>query len=165
MVCSPTPGGLADRLEAVGAETRLLEYPIVRRADVSPGGVLRLGATGAASGPRMRRVISEVDPAVIYVNTLTLPWWIAAGRVARRPTLCHVHEAEVDLDAIARKVLTGPLRLATIAVMNSKVSLEAACEVIPTLRGRSRVIYNGLEPPATPPSPRPDRPHIGGSSS
>ena len=154
VVCSPTAGPLEERLRALGAETAIVDYPLVTsvrrfaaRASSS------LARAGAAAMPRLRRKIREVDPDVVYVNTLTLPWWITAGRLARRPTLCHVHESERAERPAIRRALAGPLHLVTVAVMNSEVSLESACEVFPRLRRRSRVIHNGIAPPPTEPPP------------
>jgi len=154
VVSSPTPGPLAERLRAVGAETIVVDYPLVRRADASPGRLLRLGGAAAAALPRILRLIRRIDPDVVYVNTLTLPWWIAAGRLARRPTLCHIHESEREDRPALRRALTGPLHMASVGVMNSEVSLDAACEVFPRLRQRARVIHNGITPPPTEPRPR-----------
>ena len=96
VVTSPQAGPLAARLEELGAETLLVAYPIVRRADTTPAGAARLAMAGAAALPRLRRLIREVAPDVVYVNTVTLPWWLVAARLARVPALCHVHEAEPE---------------------------------------------------------------------
>src|SRR5690349_20160857 len=91
-VCSPTDGPLRPRLEEAGAHTRVLDYPVLRRADSTAGGLARLGTRAVAALPGMRRAIRDAGAEVVYVNTVTLPWWLAAARSASVPSLCHVHE-------------------------------------------------------------------------
>jgi glycosyltransferase involved in cell wall biosynthesis len=158
LVTSPEAGPLAARLEELGAETHLVAYPIVRRADTTPAGAIRLAMAAAAAVPRLRRLIREVAPDVVYVNTVTLPWWLVAARLARVPALCHVHEAEPNVPMVVRKVMASQLRLAAVSVMNSTVTRDSLCEVSPALRPSARLVYNGIEAPdqpVTPPRLRP----------
>ena len=37
-----------------------------------------------------------IRPDVMYVKTVTIPLWIIAARLARKPVVVHVHEAETD---------------------------------------------------------------------
>jgi glycosyltransferase involved in cell wall biosynthesis len=158
LVTSPRAGPLAARLEELDAETLLVAYPIVRRADTTPAGVARLATAGTAALPRLRRLIREVAPDVVYVNTVTLPWWLAAARLARVPALCHVHEAEPDAPMAVRRAMASQLRLAAVSVANSKVTRDSLCAVVPALRPRVRLVYNGVDAPdqpVTPPRLRP----------
>jgi glycosyltransferase involved in cell wall biosynthesis len=102
-------------------------------------------------------VIHAVRPDVVYVNTVTLPWWLLAARLTRTPVLCHIHEAE---DVGGRAVLTAlnaPLLLANRLISNSQASFEATCGLVPGLRQRNRLVYNGVPSPvATPAMPEMD---------
>jgi glycosyltransferase involved in cell wall biosynthesis len=153
LVTSPAAGPLAARLQDLGAETRLAAYPIVRRANTTPAGAVRLAPAGAAAVPRLLRLIREVAPDVVYVNTVTLPWWLVAARLACVPALCHVHEAEPNVPMVVRQVMAFQLRLAAVSVANSKVTRESLCEAAPQLRPRVRLIYNGIEAPNQPVAP------------
>ena len=152
VLASPSEGPLREKLEALGAEVRVVDYPVLRRADASAGGVARLGAQATKALPRMRRLVKELGPDVIYVNTVTLPWWLAVAKSQRVPTLCHVHEAEPDETGLVRKAMALPLRLSTAIAVNSRTSLEAMCAVAPKLRDRTTLVYNGVEPPTTEPT-------------
>lgn len=153
VVTAPTDGPLRPRLEALGAEVRTVDYPVLRRADASAGGVLRLGGAAAASFSRMRRVVRDVAPDVLYVNTVTLPWWLAVGRSMRVPTLCHVHEAEPDEKRVVQRAMAAPLHLATRVVVNSRVSGSTLWSAAPRLEQRTTLVHNGVEGPPRPPQP------------
>lgn len=158
LVTSPEAGPLAARLEKLGAETLLVAYPIVRRADMTPAGAVRLAMAGATALPQLRRLIREVAPDVVYVNNVTLPWWLVAARLARVPALCHVHEVDPNVPMAVRKVMVSQLRLAALSVTNSNWTRDALCDVVPALGPRTRVVYNGIDAPdqpVTPPRLRP----------
>ncbi|HYN65798.1 MAG TPA: glycosyltransferase, partial [Ornithinibacter sp.] len=102
LVVSSEPGPLQQRLADVGALTQVVRFPVIRRAYLSPTGLVRLAAEVLRAAPALRSTLRAARPDVVYVNTTTIPWWILAARVARIPVLCHVHEAE-DADP-------GPVR-------------------------------------------------------
>ena len=94
VVAVPADGPLVARLQERGAEVRFVSFPVLRRANTSVAGFARMAAEAALGLPRLLRVIKRVSPAVVYVNTVTLPWWLLAARLAGRPAICHLHEAE-----------------------------------------------------------------------
>jgi glycosyltransferase involved in cell wall biosynthesis len=154
VVTAPAGGPLADRLDALGAELRLLPAPVLRRADASLPGMAGLAVRAARALPGMVKVVRDVQPDVVLVNTITLPLWPVVVRAARRPLVVHVHEAEDKDPRIVRRVMALPLRLADVVLMNSRTTLESHCEVVPALRRRSIVVHNGVEAPPVPPRPR-----------
>ena len=153
VVASPTPGPLAERLTELGADVRIVPYPVLRRADSSVGGLVRLAMSALAALPRMRRLVRSVDPDLCYVNTVTLPWWLVAGRRRGVPVICHVHEAEPDVRRSVGTAMASPLLLATAVLVNSRTSLDTLCDSLPRLRSRSRLIHNGVPGPETEPDP------------
>jgi len=154
VVTAPATGPLEERLVALGAEFRKVEVPVLRRAAATPVGMLRLALAALIALRPMLRLLHEVRPDVVLVNTITLPVWTVTARLARRTTVVHVHEAEEADRRLVRKAMSLPLRFAHTAVMNSRTTLESLCAVSPALRGRSVVIYNGVEPPETEPEPK-----------
>lgn len=165
VVSTPTPGPLGDRLRAAGAEVHQLDYPVLRRADIGGLATGRLAARAARALPGMVRAIERVAPDVVYVNTVTLPWWLLAARLARRRmagrrssrapirVLCHVHETETADRPAVRRALLAPLRLADVVVLNSHTCLAANLAVRPALADRARVVCNGVPGPAHQPDP------------
>jgi glycosyltransferase involved in cell wall biosynthesis len=153
VVTSPADGPLSAALVAAGAETRLVDYPVLRRADSTPAGIARLALSALTALPRMRRLVRSLRPDVTYVNTVTLPWWLVAGRSRRGLVVAHVHEAEPDAGSAVRKAMAYPLLLAHAVLVNSQTSLDALCESAPALRARSRLVHNGIAGPDVEPAP------------
>lgn len=152
-VTTPTDGPLVSLLEERGATVRLIDYPVVRRSDASLRGMADLGRRAVRAIRTIRAFTRDADPDVVYVNTVTLPWWIVAARLARRPVVVHVHEAEEADSRPVRFALYGPLMAATALVVNSRTALRVTTESAPFLKSRSNVIFNGVRAPAatTPP--------------
>lgn len=153
VVTSPEDGPLAERLRDLGAEVTLLPAPVLRRADASPTGVVRLALRAVRALPGMVRLVRGTRPDVVLVNTITLPVWPVVVRLAGRRLVVHVHEAEDRDPRLVRRVMALPLRAAHVVVMNSRTTLESLCGVTPALRERAVVVHNGVEPPATPVGP------------
>ncbi|MEO7236462.1 MAG: glycosyltransferase, partial [Lapillicoccus sp.] len=92
--------------------------------------------------------LAATRPDVVVVNTLTIPPWLTAARQRSVPTVCHVHEAEETAGRPVRTALALPTALASVVVVNSRASLAALVDVVPALRARARVVYNGVAGPA-----------------
>lgn len=159
-VVTPDSGPLHERLAAAGAATRVATYPVIRRAYLSPTGLVRLAAETLRAVPHLRRVLRAARPDVVYVNTVTMPWWILACRVARVPVLVHVHEAEDADPGLVRRAMAAPLLAATRVLFISRTAERAALEVFPRLAQRSVVVLNGVPDRASPPVPAPDAPPV-----
>ena len=76
------------------AESVVCPSPVLRKSSLSPLGLLRLAAETARGLFSSLSLIRRVRPSVILINTLTIPLWVAVGRLSRLPVVCHVHEAE-----------------------------------------------------------------------
>ncbi|MFI6424068.1 glycosyltransferase family 4 protein [Promicromonospora sp. NPDC050880] len=156
VVALPDHGPLAARLAAVGARVEVLDTPVLRKAQLSPRGLVGLaGHTVRALGP-MVRLIRRLRPAAVLVNTLTIPAWLVAARLAGVAPVCHVHEAEADVPRVLRWGLAAPLLLARCVVVNSQAARGVVVGDLPALGRRTRVVYNGVPGPDVPPeAPRP----------
>jgi glycosyltransferase involved in cell wall biosynthesis len=147
VVTLPGDGPLIGELAAVGAETAVVPVPVLRKSLLSPLGLVRFGVGTARALPGMLRLLRRVRPAAVYVNTVTVPLWFAAARLTGRPVLGHVHEAEEAVPRPVRVALALPLLLARTVAVNSRAS-AAALDVVPGLRRRVRLVYNGVPGPA-----------------
>lgn len=145
VVAIPAGGELVEKLESRGAEVRVFPFPVLRRANASTGGIASLAASAFASLATIRAEINEIGPAIVYVNTVTLPWWILAARLARRKVIVHVHEAETEDKRIVRLALNAPLLLAHRLILISRSTRDATNEAVPGLRSRGRLVFNGVE--------------------
>lgn len=151
VVVLPGDGPLAERMRDVGARVETLDMPVLRKAHLTPRGIVALGvATLRALGP-MTRLIRRVRPDTVLVNTLTIPAWLVAARLAGVAPVCHVHEAEADARWVVRVGLAAPLLLARAVVVNSAAACDVVVSAVPALRRRTRVVYNGVPgPPEVP---------------
>lgn len=150
LVAVPADGPLVSLVTDRGAQVHYVEHPVLRRSFASPIGMARLAAQAARAVVHLRGVIRWLTPDVVYVNTVTLPWWLAAARLTRTPSLCHVHEAEINDRRAVRLALSAPLALADVVVPNGRAALEAMCEAVPRLRHKARVVFNGVDGPDHP---------------
>ena len=146
-------GPLVERLNARGADVMVRPFPVLRRADASLGGVVSLGWRGLRSIGWLQRLIRGISPDVVYVNTLTLPWWIVAARQAGVPVVCHVHEAETADRRLVRVALNAPLLLADGIISISRASTDALTSALPALAAKTVPIYNGVTQPPAEPAP------------
>lgn len=158
VIAIPGPGRLVQMLIGRGAEVEFVDFPVVRRANLSAKGMVSLVATSPKALLRIRRMIKRIRPDVLYVNTMTLPWWLLAGRLCRVPSLCHVHEAEDKDGRAVLTALTAPLLLSNSVVANSRASVQAIRRFVPRLKDRISLIYNGIVPP-------PGEPQLAGRTS
>jgi glycosyltransferase involved in cell wall biosynthesis len=156
VVALPAAGPLSSALEQRGAELRYVPSPVLRKSALRPAGIVKLVADALRSLPPIWRLFSSERPVLVFVNTITIPLWLLAGRLRGVPVACHVHEAERSVRPILRRLLYLPLLLATRLVVNSRFSLDVLAEDWRSLRAKGRLVYNGVPGPAQPPSPRPE---------
>jgi glycosyltransferase involved in cell wall biosynthesis len=155
LVVVPHDGPLVSLLEGRGARVVLRPFPALRRAHASLTGVAKLAWRGGMFVASARRLTRQYGADAVYVNTVTIPWWILGGRLAGAPTLCHVHEAETQDGAVVRFALAAPLVAASRILVNSRAAMDATCRSAPGLRRRARLVYNGVPgPPDEPARPQ-----------
>lgn len=159
-VAIPRDGELVPRLRERGADVLFVSFPVLRRANASMAAFFAMAIAAVVSIPRLHRVIRSISPAVVYVNTVTLPWWLVAARLARTPVICHLHEAETQDRPLVRKALIMPLRLAAAVIVISRATLTAMSEADPALTKKARLVYNGVPAPERlPETPRRQAPY------
>ncbi|MBY3989431.1 glycosyltransferase [Rhodococcus fascians] len=151
VVVLPKPGPLVGQLESRGASVRIIPFPTLRRSVMTAYGLPRFCAAFVKSLVDVSRVITDIDPSVIYVNTVTIPEWAIAARIRRVPSLCHVHEAISDFPKPVRIVLASQLLFSARVVVNSAASLQAIIDEAPSVSDRSEIIYNGVSGPNSKP--------------
>ena len=154
VVVLPSPGPLDEELRRRGAEVTHAASPVLRKSALSPAGIVRLAGQFLAAARPARELIRSIDPELVFVNTLTIPAWIAYGRLAGRTTVCHIHEAEGSASGLLRRALYLPLLFTHGLVLNSRYALGVMARSWPSLVSRTRVLYNGVPGPAQASLPR-----------
>lgn len=146
VVTLPADGPLTARLRDCGAEVGFLDVPVLRKSLLSPAGLLTLAWRSLRALPAMLRQLRGLAPDAVYVNTVTVPLWLLAAVLGRRPALCHVHEAEEARRAV-RLLLNSPLFAARTVVVNSRAAASTVLSALPRLEQRTQVVHNGVPGP------------------
>ena len=155
VVALPHDGALVPKIRERGGEVAFVDFPVLRRSNQSIPSFLALLWSMVSCLPRLIRFIRRMRPAAVYVNTVTIPWWLLASRLAGVPTVAHLHEAETTDSRLVRRALISPLRLAHAVIVISRSTLDAMLNADPGLERTANLIYNGV--PQPPDAPRPAR--------
>ena len=148
VVTVPEPGPLVERLERAGATVVLEPALVLRKRMLRPRNwPSAMGATLRAVGASRR--LLRPPPALVYVNTITLPLWPVLARMRGIPVVTHIHEAEAEASRIMLMALYAPHLLATATVTNSEFSRSIIARASAPLARRTRVIYNGVAGPVS----------------
>jgi len=150
----PSDGPLVPEATALGAEVITVDVPVLRKAVLRPTALpgFLSGSIGAVR--RIDELLRRLCPDVVYVSTLTIPLWIQRAHARRIPVLCHVHESAGQAPSFFQQAITWPLLLADRVVANSTFSLGSLTAVVPSLKRRATVVYNGVGGPASVRPPR-----------
>ncbi len=162
LVVVPRDGPLVGELERRGVRTEVLPTIFVlRKETLHPRNWLR-GATSAITSTwALRALVRRFGATRVYVNTITLPTAVLAARLARRPVIVHVHEAEPGTARPVQLALLAPLLLATRLIVISDAVGSFVSGSWPALARRTYVARNPTrfpQPDFVPlPAERPDR--------
>jgi glycosyltransferase involved in cell wall biosynthesis len=148
VVTLPTSGPLVAELEGRGVRVDVRPTMVVRKSYLGVRGIAKLAVLAARSLLPGVRLVHHVLPDAVYVSTMTAPLWLLLARLMRVPAVCHVHEAEASASRAVRTALALPLLLARRLVFNSRFSRGVVLGVIPWIRRRCVVVYNGVPGPA-----------------
>lgn len=159
VVALPGDGPLAAELRERGARVEVCPTPVLRKSALGPRGALRLGREVVAGLAPAWRLLRTTGPGPVYVNTQTIPLWPLLARVAGRPVVLHVHEAEDRAPAPVRLALALPALAARTVLVNSEYSRSVLGSVLPRTGARAVLVDNGV---AGPPVVRPARATLSG---
>lgn len=154
----PEHGPLEAPLRAAGAEVRVVRSVVLRKADLSPGGLVGLAARTLRALPGHLRLLRGSGAHLVYVNTINVPLWAPLARLAGIPVLGHVHEAEDGLPRAVALGLALPLLPARRVLVNSEAARAVLLRACPRLSGRTTTVYNGVPGPPEGPFPLPEHP-------
>lgn len=155
-VVLPEAGPLHGRLRRAGAGTRVLPFPVLRASALSGRGIVPFAAGLGPAVAGAVRLLRRARPDALVVNTLTLPWWVAAGRLAGVDVVVYCHEAEAQRPRPVQTALAAPLLGARAVVANSRATARVLTAALPSLAGRIAVVPNGV-PDAGAPAPARER--------
>lgn len=147
-VALPTDGPLVALLEARGATVTQVSFPVLRKSLINPVGLLTLAWSTISAIPRLVQLLRSAPGSPLLVNTVTIPVWTLTGRLCRRRTITHVHEAEEDGNRWVRRALAAPVLLSSAVVVNSAAAERALTDALrPLAPRRVTVVHNGVPTP------------------
>jgi glycosyltransferase involved in cell wall biosynthesis len=144
-VVVPEDGPLRGLLVEAGASVKVVNLPVLRKALLRPRPLASLLCRMPKTLAIARRIIMDGQVDVVYANTITQPWWLAAARLSGRAALVHVRESETEIPVIAQRVLLAPVSLAHVAIANSESTKEHVGLRGFGMKSKTRVIYNGKD--------------------
>jgi glycosyltransferase involved in cell wall biosynthesis len=148
VVTVPEDGPLVGLVEEAGAQVALCPTPRLSKAALRPRGLVALAALTARGTRAGVALLRATVPDVVYVNTVTVPWWIVLARLRGTPVVCHVHEAERSASWLVRAALALPLLGAHRILANSRFAVRVATDSFPSLGRRTTLVDNGVVGPA-----------------
>ncbi|MFP7833508.1 glycosyltransferase [Marisediminicola sp. LYQ134] len=147
VVALPEHGPLSSELVSRGARVVTMRSPVLRKSILRPRGFARFVADLAVGTWQGVRLLRRERPALIFVNTVTIPLWLVLSRMSRVPSVCHVHEAEDGASKLLRYLLALPLLLANQIIANSRFSADVLGKSIRRLGSASVVVLNAVPGP------------------
>lgn len=147
VVAVPEEGPLLPLLSERGADILVLPSPVLRKSLLHPTQILGFTRNTFLAAVGSRRLLRRIKADAVWVNTLTIPTWLAAARLLGVPCAVHVHEAEKEGSRAVRAALVSQIMLANVAVVNSGAAARAITDVIPALNGKLSLVYNGVPGP------------------
>lgn len=153
VVVLPAEGPLISLFPSRNVRVVIDDFPVLRKSLLTPRGIAGLMADVVRDAFRLRSALLRVGADAVFVNTLTIPVWLLAARLARVPAICHVHEAEEDQPRLVRFALAAQMLLARSVIANSAAAKRALVDALPLVKSLTRVVHNGVPGPATPSSP------------
>ncbi|MHA7264690.1 glycosyltransferase family 4 protein [Arthrobacter sp. TMN-37] len=153
-VVVPADGPLLPHIRARGAHAVVVPTLVLRSSLLTVRGVFSVVVQSLRSVGAIAGFLARNRPDVVYVSTVSIPWWPIIARLTGRRVLVHVHEAEGHVRLIVRHLLALPLLFSPEVVANSRYTLKVLGQSLPKKAARARLVYNGV---AGPPSVTPPR--------
>lgn len=154
VVALASHGPLVAELRAAGAEVVITRMLVLRKALLRPSGWMTLLRDSLRGAGAAWRLLQRVRPDVVYVSTITLPFWPLMARLKGVPSVSHVHEAEASGSNLLNALLYLPHLASRRTLVNSRFSLDTIRRALPALVRTSSVLYNGVAAPTDPTPPR-----------
>ncbi len=92
LVCLPNEGPLMSRIQALGIETYIVDYPILRRQYFSLSGIFNYIKTYKKSCKKIISILGNRNIDIVHVNTVAVLEGIYISRYFKKPLIWHIHE-------------------------------------------------------------------------
>lgn len=138
-------GDLVRELVEARADVRRVDFAVLRRAALGPANWPRLWTRLTRGSWRLASIARASQADIVHTNTLAAVSGPIAAMLARRRHVWHVHETIADERWMARLVYRMLLLLPGSVIANSRATARALAGPIGVIRGKTSVIYPGIE--------------------
>lgn len=145
IVVLPQYGPLVEKLNEIGIEVHIVDYPILRRQYFTPKGLFKYIKTYLGSCKEILRKIKNTKIDIVHVNTIAVLEGIYICKKIKKPLIWHVHEI-LERPRIVYKAtsfLMGKNATKIIAVSLAVKNHLVASGFIES--EKVNVIYNGVD--------------------
>ncbi len=149
VVAVPVDGPLIPHIRAQGASPVVLETLVLRKSLMSLRGAFSIVAQSGRSIRRIGSFISRYRPSVVYVSTISIPWWPVVARLRGCRVVVHVHEAEGHVRPVVRLLLVLPLLFSSAVIANSRYTIDVLSQSLQRKGSRALLVYNGVSGPSS----------------
>lgn len=153
-VVVPMDGPLLPHIRAKGAVPVVVETLVLRKNLLSIRGALSILVQSVRSIGAITAFVARNRPDIVYVSTVSMPWWPIIARLAGRRVLVHIHEAEGHVRPVIRHLLVLPLLFASEVIANSRYTIHVLGQSLPRKASRALLVYNGVAGPSSVELPR-----------
>lgn len=141
-------GPLVAELERLGASPQVRSFPVLRKAELKrPLTALMWIVTFLRRMPSTLAFLKRLKVRILYISTVTCPFWIVAGRLAGCRVVVHVHESETGMPRLVQRVLLAQLLISHSIVANSHATADWIASNYSGLRAKIHLVYNAVETP------------------
>src|SRR4051812_23478451 len=136
---------LSSALIGLGCEVEHHALAVLRRRYLTPTRLVRLGREWLREVVRLRRLVRNWKPDVIYSNTLAVTAPAVAARLTNTPHVWHVHEILKEPGWLSKALALSAATLSSRVIAVSSAVDRSLRQSAPSIS--SRVIHNGIPDP------------------
>ncbi|MEZ5321666.1 MAG: glycosyltransferase family 4 protein [Microthrixaceae bacterium] len=145
-VVAAVDGPMLDDARRLGAEVVVSPDWALRRRYFTPKGILPAAGRVVATLRLLRRLDRSRSFGAVYANTVASMVLPLVPLATRAPIVVHVREVPRADGWMNRLYFHRLASIASLLICNSTYTATFAGKVAPSLRTRTRVIHNGVEP-------------------
>jgi glycosyltransferase involved in cell wall biosynthesis len=145
-VVLPGPGPLHGELRSLGVGVLRRNLGVLRRRYFTPLGLLNRLCRVSSAVRFIRREIRDRGVDVVHSNTTAVLAGVIAARLSGVPHVWHVHEITTRPFWFAKTMAFCVGRLTDRAVFVSAATRDHMCALSASVRTKSVVIHNGIDP-------------------
>lgn len=145
IVVLPDKGPLMDILEESGIETKIIEYPIIRRQYFNFKGIFNYIFNYFKSVKEICKFAKEQEIDLIHNNTMAVLEGILVSKKIKKPLITHIHEMIEHPQMISKILYKLLIKNSTKVITVSNAVKKHIDKIIKRNSDNIEVVHNGIE--------------------